>query len=76
MAMNWSVSTIYDDLTVQDWTGRPCSRCAATGEMEDDYGRRACPGCGGTGEEYARVITGPNTEGRIGKGARISGVVR
>jgi hypothetical protein len=42
--------------TKQGWTGKPCPKCKGTGESScNEYGRRACIECGGTGEEYGDV---------------------
>lgn len=64
MTKNVSGKTLYDDLTIHDWTGRVCQFCQGTGEDDDqETGRRACVHCGGTGEEYGFVIWAPCVEG-------------
>ena len=69
----WSVPTLNDDLSVEDWLGRPCPKCAGTGEDESqDFGRIACRGCGGTGEEYGFVCFAPIV-GRVEPKAQANG---
>lgn len=41
------------DGKLHGWTGIICAPCKGTGEREDHMGgRRACTGCGGTGEAH------------------------